>query len=40
MDRARPGFNGDEHGDPTLRCNNHAQDTRVRKAPFAVSVDS
>jgi hypothetical protein len=39
VDRARPRFNGDEHGDPSLRYYNHAQDTCVRNAPHAVSVE-
>jgi hypothetical protein len=40
VDRARPGFNRYQHGDPALRGYNHAQDTCVREALLAVSVDS
>jgi hypothetical protein len=40
VDRARTRFHGDEHGDSALRGYNHAQDTRVRKASRAISVDS
>jgi hypothetical protein len=39
MDRPRPRFNSDEYRDTSLRNHNHAQDTCVRNAPFAVSVE-
>jgi hypothetical protein len=39
VDRPRPCFNSDEHRDTSLRIHNHAQDTCVRNAPLAVSVE-
>lgn len=39
MDRPRPRLNSDEYRDTALRNHNHAQDTAVRNAPFAVSVE-
>jgi hypothetical protein len=39
MDRPRPRFNSDEYLDTSLRNHYHAQDTCVRNAPFAVSVE-
>jgi hypothetical protein len=39
MDRPRPRFSSDEYRDTSLRNHYHAQDTCVRNAPFAVSVE-
>ena len=39
VDRPRQRFNSDEHRDTSLRNHHHAQDTRVRNAPLAVSVE-
>ena len=39
MDRPRPRFNSDEYRDTSLPNHDHAQDTRVRNAPLAVSVE-
>ena len=39
VDRPRPRFNIDEHRGTPLRNHNQAQDTCVRNAPLAVSVE-